>query len=145
MSSLKGVPFPDRTARMKAAQRKVGFMPDEIYGGTLDADAVVSINRPEDAERYLLATRDDGESSNDGESTSIFTALASLQISASTIARTIADADASVKKSVRLSRAEEAADREGAAVVNDPAERERQDRLMEILAKRSRRRPLKKS
>jgi hypothetical protein len=129
---------------MKAAQRKIGFAPDDIYGGTLDADAVLIINTPADAERYLTEAQDTDPSGNEGESPSIFASLAKLQIGAGTIARTIASADASVKKSARMVRLEEGAERESAAVPRDAADQERQVSLRKILAKRTRRRPLKK-
>lgn len=144
ISSLKGVPFPNRTARMKAAQRKIGFFPDEIYGGTLDADAVLFINTSVDAERYLTEAHYTDLPRNEGESPSIFASLATLQISAGTIARTIANADASVKKSARMVRLEDAAERESAAAPKDPTDQRRQDSLRQLLAARSRRRPLKK-
>jgi hypothetical protein len=129
---------------MKAAQRKIGFVPDEIYGGTLDAGAVMIINTPADAERYLNEAQDTDPPGNKGESLSIFASLAKLQIGAGLIARTIADADASVKKSARMVRLEEAEERESAAVPKDPADQERQESLQRMLARRSRRRPLKK-
>jgi hypothetical protein len=104
MRSLKGVPFANRTARMRKAQERVGFKLDEIYGGTLDLGAVFAINSTEDAERQIYARRDDPLE------LSILASLGHLQIAGSRIVEAIADAHASVKKSARLIREEEAAE-----------------------------------
>lgn len=134
LSSLKGMPFHNASARMLEARQRIGIAPDEVYGGELSAEAVFAINTSADAERYLSAT-DDRMGGG-----SIFGGLDLLRIGASEIARVIADSNASVKKSVRLLRAEEAAERESASEASDSGQAE--DLLRHILSKRSRRRVL---
>ena len=132
MSSLKGMSFNNPAARMREARRRLGIGPDEVYGGELSAEAVFAINTSGDAERYLKAT-DDGRAGG-----TIFGGLEILRISASDIARVIAEATTNMKKSVRLVRAEEAAERENASAAHDSGQGD--DVLKQILAKRSSRR-----
>jgi len=134
LRSTKGTPFHNASARMLEARRRVGIAPDEVYRGELSAEAVFAINTSADAEQYLNGT---DERMAGG---TIFGGLEALRIGASQIARVIADSNASVKKSVRLVRAEEAAERENASGVGDLPEWQGEDALKQILARRSLRR-----
>lgn len=130
LRSTKGTPFHNASARMLEARRRIGLKHDEIFGGDLSVEAVFAINTSADADRYLSAT-------DDAAGGTIFGGLRHLQISESAIARVIAESNTRVKKSVRLLRAEEAAERECASEANDSGQAE--DLLRQILSKRSRR------
>lgn len=129
LRSTKGTPFHTPSARMREARRRIGIAPDEVYGGELSAEAVFAINTSADVVRYLSATDDRAAGGT------IFGGLEVLRISASAIAQVLADANDSVKKSVRLVRAEEAAERQGASAPSDSGQVD--DLLRQIRSKRS--------
>lgn len=139
MRSVKGMPFASRSARMREARRRIGINHDEVYGGELSAEAVLTINGSADAARYLSGT---DEAAAGG---TIFRGLRQLQIGESEITRVMAQASSSVKKSARLLRAEEAAERENTSTGRNSAGRQREDSLKQILAKRFRRQTLRVS
>jgi tRNA1(Val) A37 N6-methylase TrmN6 len=145
LASLKGTPLPNPSARMRAAHRRVGLMPDEVYGGVLDLDAAMCISNAADAERWLTASceaRADGAVPDSGAELSIFTALDALHIGASTIAAKVLEADTSVRKSARLRMAEEAAERVSAESTEHVKDDQFQ-RLSELGSVRNRRRRLR--
>lgn len=132
MRTLKGSPH-SRSTRMMEARRRTGILADEVYGLDLSTEAALMIGSPTDATRYLTATDDDTGGS-------IFGGLRLLRISAAAVSQVIIEANAGVKRSARLLRAEEAAEREGSPEGRSHAGDQTGDALRQLLAKRTRKR-----